>query len=127
MHLLSRLFTGCILALAFLLSSPLSAESSNKMGTGREALQTCDGEAFADKVFCIGFLRGSVSAHIISGLISLTPARKGAVACLPENSTSEDWLSIYVGWLKASPSDLNVEAGALFLGALKNAYPCKVK
>lgn len=116
-----------IIALALVgVSIPAGAEPTkqNKIGNGADALVTCSSREVKDYVFCQGFIRGYVSAMALAKFSNENPEAQNPVICLDPKSTSENWHQMYIDWLRASPGDLDVEAGTLLFGMLATKFPC---
>ena len=114
-----------ILACFAIFATQVRAQStSNKIGNGAEALATCSSQEIRDYVFCQGFIRGYVSALAMSGYSDENPYNKNPKICLPQNVWSDKWQKDYVDFLRASPDDLEVEAGLLLFGMFIKKYPC---
>ena len=116
-----------LIALA-LVSAPIPAgaqpANSNKIGNGADALVTCSSREVNDYIFCQGFIRGYVSAMALAKFSDENPEAQNPVICLDPESTSENWHQMYVDWLRASPGDLDIEAGTLLFGMMVTKYPC---
>lgn len=108
------------LGLIFIFSSPVSAQVTDKVHTGRQLLLQCTVGSPFQKGACLGYI-WAVAAILQPG--------EGNVprACVPSRVTPVLLRDQVRRWLNRRPADLSYSASSLVESALLEIYPCPIE
>ena len=72
---------------------------------------------------CVGYISGA-SQGLASILAITSRQKKMALICIPTKVTTGQKQDIFIQYLKNNPKDRHKMAFLLFVGSMKEAYPC---
>lgn len=97
-------------------------EAALKIGTGTKMLKMTDMQEALSGSYCRGYVHGIVDAMTVMSVNVTTTDY-----CIPANTDSDQLIRIAVKYLNDNPAKLHYPSGALVVGAITEAFPCKGK